>query len=232
MAKILTRSERLKKGYSNLYNLNQKLKNISTLYYIADDGCVYMKSLVPFLETVVYLRYPDIYEDYKYALVTPNKFFDFGKQAKKSKLEIEEIHDEDGVRFVFSQYDREDLRYTLNIVKNTPESMREKLEYKRLFEINDTSKYKVYDDPYFPLKDDQVEDLCNAKYLEITLPDDSQIPLTKQLFLDIKKGDGIQLVKVARQKIPGDENKYRSFYMIRHDTDLYTSYTVFNRVTS
>lgn len=233
MPKVLTRHDRLKKEYSNLYNLNQRLKNVSSIYHIREDGTVYMKSLVPFLELVVVLRYPENYELFKDAIVTPNKFFDFGKQAKKSKLIIHEIEDEDGKRFEFGQEDSSDLSYTLHISNLDIDIIKDKFVYKRIFDIydKDNTDYERFENDYYVLSNEEVEKLVNGKYIEITLSNGHLIPLTKQMFLDVKKEDSIQITNVARQRIPSDREEYRSFYLIAHDCELYTSYTIFNKIS-
>lgn len=228
MPKVLTREECLKKSYNKLYDLNQRLKNISSLYYIG-DGTVHMKSLVPFLESFVELRYPEHYVDYVGGIVTPNALFDFGKKVKKSKMSIVEKNDKEGHRFEFSE---NDLLYTLNIIPYELEDLKKHLNYKRFFEIQDNTKYDVFESDYYPLETSQVEDLCNGKYLEVSLPTGDLVALTKHLFLDIKKGDHIQIARVARQTIDKKKNEYRLFFLINHNTEIYTKYTLFNKISS
>lgn len=228
MSKVLTREECLKKSYNKLYALNQRLKNISSLYYFG-DGVIYMKSLVPFLESFAELRYPDNYLDFNGGIITPNALFDFGKKVKKSKMHIAEINDKDGHRYVF---DEADLQYILNIVPYDLDELKHYFEYKRIFEIQDDTKYDVFESDYYPLDVSQVEDLCDGKFIEVTLPTGDLIPLTKHLFLDIKKGDYIQIARVARQIIDKEKNEYRLFFLISHGTDLYTKYTIFNKISS
>lgn len=228
MAKVLTREECLKKSYNKLYDLNQRLKNISSLYYIG-DGVVYMKSLVPFLESFIELRYPEHYTDYINGIITPNALFDFGKRAKKSKMHINEKDDKEGHRFEFRE---SDLLYTLNIIPYELEELKKYLNYKRFFEVQDHSKYDVFECEYYPLTTTNIEDLCSAKYLELTLPTGDLLALTKHLFLDIKKGDSIQIKRVARQLIDRKKNEYRLFFIINHSTELYTKYTIFNKISS
>lgn len=229
--KILTREERLKKTYNDLYALNQKLKLISEIYYIDPSGVVYMKSLVPFLESVVTLNYRDKFESFYHAAILPNKLFDFGKRVKKSKMKIEEIQDKEGQRFQFYQTDFPDLTYTLKILSLEKEYIQKSFNYKRMFEITDAKKYEIYEDSFYPLDVSQVEDLVDSKFIEVYLPSGDMIPLTKHIFLDIKKTDYIQIRKVARQRIEGPDDVYRTFYIICHDTDLYTKYTLFNRLS-
>lgn len=224
----LTREKCLAKAYSRLYDLNQRLKNISSIYYF-DDGVVYMKSSVPFVESFLELRYPDHYADFNGGTILPNALFNFGKKAKKSKMIISEVEDKEGHRFNFEEGE---LNYTLNIIPQTMEDLKKNLNYKRIFDIQDESKYEVFESDYYPLDVAQVEDICNAKYIEVILPTGDLIPLTKHLMLDIKKGDYIQIAKVARQVINKEKNEYRLFFLINHDTDLYTKYTLFNKISS
>lgn len=230
-AKILTREEKLKKAYTDLYKLNQKLKNISSLYYIGEDGNVYMKSLVPFLESFVKLRYPEKYEFFQRGIILPNKFFNFGKKLKKSKLIIREIDDEEGKRFGFVEDDTGNA-FNLNLLSLDIETIKRKLEYKRIFELEDKSKYEIFENNIYSLEDEQIENLFDGKYVEATLPTGDLVALTKHLFLDIKKGDTIQISKVARQAIDTKKKEYRVFFLITRNTDLYTSYTIFNKISS
>ena len=112
------------------------------------------------------------------------------------------------------------------------EDLKKDLKYKRIFDIQDESKYDVFESDYYPLDVSQVDDLCDRQYIEVTLPTGDLIPLTRHLFLDIKKGDYIQIAKVARQTISKEKNEYRLFFLINHDTDLYTKYTLFNKISS
>lgn len=224
----LTRDKCLAKAYNRLYNLNQRLKNISSIYYFG-DGVIYMKSLVPFVESFLELRYPDHYADFNGGIVLPNALFNFGKNAKKSKMSITEINDKEGHRFLFEEGE---FNYTLNISPQHMEDLKKDLKYKRIFDIQDESKYDVFESDYYPLDVSQVDDLCDRQYIEVTLPTGDLIPLTRHLFLDIKKGDYIQIAKVARQTISKEKNEYRLFFLINHDTDLYTKYTLFNKISS
>lgn len=234
---MLTREESLKKGYRELWNLNQRLKNISQIYYISYDGSVYLKSLLHFVEVHVTLRYPEKFDMFKGCVVKPNELFQFGKVLKISKLQVEEVSDENGYRIIFSQSDYPSLSYTLHMVNPMKEMEDSYLQkqvrpnfYKRMFELNDPDKYEHFEDPYYPLDNDMVEDLYDSKPVEFTTPYGDNIFLTRQMCLDIKRGDFFQIVKRARQQIPGKLNTYRLFYILAHDTDIYSSYTLYNRV--
>lgn len=230
-AKILTREEKLKKAYTDLYNLNQKLKNISSLYYIGEDGNVYLKSLVPFLESFVKLRYPEKYTFFQRGIIPPNQFFNFGKKLKKTKLIIREIDDEEGKRFGFVEEDTGNA-FSLNLLSLDIETIKQKLGYKRIFELENSEKYETFESNSYSLTSEQIESLINGNYVEVKLLSGDLLALTKHLFLDIKKGDTIQISKIARQMIDEGKNECRLFFLITRDTDLYTSYTIFNKISS
>lgn len=237
--KVLTREDKLRKAYNDLYNLNQRLKNISSLYYISYNGLVYLKATVTFTEVFIKLRYPEKLELFHGCAITPNDFFQFGKKLKKAKLKIEEKGDEEGYRYYLYQEDCPELNYTIHMLNpladNENNYLKEKIIpkfYKRIFEIQDETKYELYDYPYYPLDVEQVEDLYSSKAINITLPSGDYIELTRNLFLDLKKGDYIQLARVARQPIEFEDNQWRVLFLIEHDTDLYNSYTLFNKISS
>ena len=54
--KELTEADIQKKAYGALVNINQRLKNISEGYYISYENGIYLKSLVPFIETYIVLN--------------------------------------------------------------------------------------------------------------------------------------------------------------------------------
>lgn len=232
MSKILTREDKIKKQYSELVKINQRLKNISMCYYIHHDGTVYIKSLINFTEVLINLRYPEKIDLFHGAMILPNKFFDFTKKAKKTKLVIDEKVD----KFIFSQNDDEDLKFDLNIVnKSDPNSdasntfLQKNIineMYKRYFEL-ESDKYNHYIDRnnFTFFDEDEIEGLISANPLFLSI-NNSNITLTKQLFLDIKKGDKIGISRYCYQKINGRNS--RVFYMLKHETDLYDSYTIFN----
>lgn len=224
----LTKEEVLRKSFSKLYDLNQKLKNISSIYYFG-DGVVYMKSLVPFIESFAELRYPDRYVDFNGGIIMPNELFQFGKRIKKSKVIISEVRDKEGHRY---ELEEGGYHHTINIVQFEMEELKNYLGYKRIFEIQDKKKYEVFESDYFPLDVSQIEDICKRKYIEVTLPSGDLIPLTRHLFLDIQPTDYIQIARVARQVIDKKKKEYRLFFLIEHSTDLYVKYSIFNKISS
>lgn len=238
MAKILTREDSLKKSFKKLEDINQRLKNISSCYYVHFDGVIYMKSLLKITETVVHLRYPETIEPYLGAMILPNRFFDFYKNAKKTKMTIDEgdYPEEGGYKFHFGQTNDRDLKFTMDIVNNPShpkgsfiESMILPQMYKRFFGLNEDN-YTIYSDKdeFVPLLKEDVENLCNAKALFLNYKG-MELTFTKNLFLDLKKDDSIAVSRCGYQPIEDDPNCL-FIYMIKHDTELYTSYTIFGEI--
>ena len=236
MPKILTREDYLKKEYSELVKLNQKMKLISQGYYISHDGTIYLKSLVDFIEVVVQLRYPEKFNFFKGAMILPNQFFAFTKNAKKTKLTLkEEISEEDmTVKYHFGQENNPELTYTLNIVNQDVSSEETFIEsriipqmYKRwYFEIESKDNYTLYEDRevFQSCSNDDIQDLLYPRILSIEAFG-SQLTLTKHLFLDLKKDDKLSISRWGY--IPIDDKNKRAIYRIKHETDLYNSHILF-----
>lgn len=229
MAKELTREDFIKKQYSELNKINQRLKNISECYYISYDGTIYIKSLVPFVEKMVHLRYPEKIALFYGAMILPNQFFDFAKKAKKTKMTIEETENS----FKFGQEDDPELSITVNIVnmdeKNDEEYRKARVipkMYKRFFELRGEG-YISYKDcgDFTRLSDDQIDAIVNASPVILNY-NNASITLTKHLMLDIKKDDSISISRDCYQRI--DTRDCRVFYMVKNETDLYDCYTIFN----
>ena len=231
-----TREDVLKKAYSKLTDLNQRLKNISGCYYIHEDGSIYLKSLMSITETVAQLRYPETIEPYLGAMILPNQFFDFYKKAKKTKLVITEDNTLEGrgKAFYFGQNDDSKLHYTLNVV-NDPEDFQDDFldtmikpeMYKRFFQLK-SDEYMIYPDKdeYTYFTEEKIHGLCDAKAIFMQF-NGMELTFTKHLFLDIKKDDKIGIARYGYRPIEDDPN-YQFIYTIKHDTELYTSHTIFS----
>lgn len=224
----LTEEERIKKEYSNLYNLNQRLKNISQCYYIGHDGVILMKSLVPFIETIVHPYDLDSIRSFVGAMILPNKFFEFGKNIKKSLLTIDPYYD----RIELGQENKPELKYEINIVNRDSgnddlyqkNQIRPKM-YKRFFELENEEFHPFPDKgEFYNLTREEMDILIEPQPLYLDFQG-AVLLLTKNLFLDLKKGDQIGICRMCWIEIP-EERKDKVYYMIRHDTDIYTSYTI------
>lgn len=229
--KELTEEDIIKKQYSNLVNLNQRLKNISEGYYIAHDNTVYLKSLVPFIEKFIKLKDDIDYSYIKGSMIMPNAFFEFSKNAKKTKLIS--LRTENGLHF--GQNDNEELQYDINILNSNElidsEYVNAQIKpkmYKRFFELT-SDKYHQLDRLNIELSEDDVFDLTKARPVYLNAKG-SLITLTKQLFLDIKKDDKISIQRMCYQNI--ENQQYRVFYMIVQETNLYDCFTIFNTLQS
>jgi hypothetical protein len=232
--KELTEEELLKKEYSNLVKLNQKLKNICSGYYIGYDGMIYMQSLVPFIEKVLVLNEPEKYSRFYGIMIMPNAFFEFTKNAKKTKLIITQTQN----AIHLGQNDNDELTHTLNVAnpyKDIDDKyIREKIYpnmYKRYFELDNDELYHKYpdSDKGYILTSDGVKSLASANPVFLSF-NDTVLTITKQLMMDIKKEDEVYIYRTCYQEM--ENNKYRVFYTIEHVTDLYKSYTIFNTIQS
>lgn len=235
MPRELTQLDKWKKSYSQLIKINQKMRYISSGYYIDYDGVIYMESLVPFLETVVTLHEPDKVRDFFGCMVMPNALFDFSKQAKKTKLTIakEDGDDNMGPRFLFGQTDNDTITHVLNIVNPIHDityasnNLLDKM-YKRFFTNSKTHpEFTQYSDSetFENLPMEMVKKLYNSEavYYEYN---NTVLTFTKHLILDIKKDDQLAIARMGFEHIEKDQ--FRVYYRLKHTTDLYTSITLFN----
>lgn len=232
--KELTYLDILKKEYSELVKINQRLKYISKGYYISYDGTIYLQSLVGFEEAVVMLRYPEKLKYFKGGTILPNSFFNFSKQAKKTKLTIEETENEKGKCFIFGQEDG-DLSYTYQITN--PDSC---IDDQYVTEVIRPHMYKrFYDDfanaieyeksDFLMLSEKQVMTIVEAKPLYLTY-NENEFVLTKHIVLDIKKGDALGIRRLYY--FPIENGKKKVYYFLKHVTDLYEKIILISTVQS
>ena len=229
--KELTEFDIIKKQFSKLEKINQRLKNICECYYIAYDGTIYVKSLVGFIEKLIRLNNPEEINRFYGCMILPNQFFDFSKKAKKSKLTINATNK----GYYFGQDDSDELTLMINTVNPDSEIDLQFIDlhikpkmYKRLYEVySNNEMYTLYEDndKFNSLTNDEVDMIVNAKAIFLKF-NGSDLTLTKHLILDIKKSDLVSIARVGYRKI--EDNMMRVFYMIKHECDIYTSYTIFN----
>lgn len=231
MARAITQLDEWKKSYSQLVKINQRLRYVSSGYYMDYDGTIYMKSLVPFLEKLITLHEPEKVEDFFGTMVMPNAFFIFSKNAKKTKLTIQK--EEENHQFLFGQEDNDEWKYELNIVNPVHDityashNIIDKM-YKRFFITQESEPgFTQYPDSdnYEELPDDIVKKLqkSEAVYYECN---GTTLTFTKHLFLDIKKDDHLSIARMGYEEI--ENNQYRVYYRMKHITELYTDITLFN----
>lgn len=225
--KEYTREDTLRACYSKLCNLNQRLKNISECYYIAYDGSLFMRSLIPFMDVFAKLHDPESIQPFQGGMILPNAFFNFSKKAKKKQLTFDESTD---ATIAFGQ-ENDDLSYKLNLVNQDPNADKQFIDdriipkmYKRFFELH-TEKYTpMKNAPKVDLSEEDVDKLIAASALYVNYEDD-ELVITKNLLLDLKKGDSVTIEKYCTQII--DDKNMRVIYMLTHTTDIYTSFSIF-----
>lgn len=230
--------EDMKKAYSNLVELNQRLKSISSIYYIDKGGVIYMKTLVEFTEVIVHLHPSLDIKPFYGCMILPNKLFEFKKVAKKTKLQFDES-EPDKIIIRDTDADKELVIDKVNLHMDDPEGSKAFIDtrikpemYKRFFEMEEDESYIQFNDKnnFVPLREAEIEDLVNSKTLFFQVRTHGVILMTRHLMLDIKKDDNVAIA--ARCYQPIDDTSNRTFYMIRHDTDMYTSYTIFCCLTT
>lgn len=230
--KPLTEFDILKKQYSALVNLNDRLKYICSAYYIGYDGVVYLKSLVGFVEKIVRLHDADSLNRFFGCMVMPNALFEFKKKAKKTKLTIEL---KDNV-YYFGQDDNEELAHQLNLVNPNKDYdemfLEERIKpemYKKFFSMN-TDEYIPYpEEDFLMLSENDTTTLVESNPLFLHY-NETELTITRHLFIDIKKNDLVGIRRLNYQNI--ENNSKRVCYMIKLITDIYDGYTIFNTLQS
>lgn len=238
MAKVKTPEELhledMKKSYSDLVELNQYLKNIASVYYIHYDGVIYMKALVEFTDVLVHLNGSLRLEPFYGCMILPNKLFEFKKEAKKSSLVF---HEEDP-SIIKMEDTKTNISIDINKVNLFDEDPEKSMEYvnsrikpemyKKFFEIDDEKIYTQHPqkDVFHQLTKQEVYRLYKQEPLYVNLYNEGPILITRNLMLDIKEDDSIWIAR--RCEIPVDGDAKKVFFMIKHDTNYYTSYTIFN----
>ena len=231
--KELTEEDIIKKQYTQLNKINQRLKNVSDGYYISYDGTIYMSSLVSFIEKFIKLHKPEDIEKFHGCMILPNEFFQFSKNAKKT-LMTASFEDN---KFKFGQTNDDQLSLVINkyasneegdkfIKKSLIDEKENICMYKRFFQLEEL-EFNFYNDKdnFHELTEEEVFELYDSKPIELEF-NGTELILTKHLLLDIKKSDSIGIARYGFKCI--DEYNKRVVYMIKHTTDLYDSYTIFN----
>ena len=102
--------EPLKSQYSLLKNINQKLKYISDVYYIAFNNKIYMHSNVDFIEKIAMVKDDLNLSSYQGIMYLPNTLFEFTKNAKSTKLITNDLQNS----IHLGQNDNDDIFIKLN----------------------------------------------------------------------------------------------------------------------
>ena len=230
---ISSLTDEIKKEYTELVKLNQKLKLISSCYYISYSGMVYVKTLVNFTDVIVELKKPEVFHYMRGVMILPNKFFAFTKKAKKTKLDFSSGYNKetDTMTYYFGQMDDPELTCELSVVNINEENdemyVRENIipkMYKKLFILKDMEEYRLEENPSANiLTDEEVQCIIDGHPLYSTTEELPSL-ITKHLCLDLKKGDLLQIYKHGELPIYGKCKKV--YYIIAHSTDIYTSYTL------
>lgn len=221
--------EEIIKQYNNFRDINQKIKNISSLYYIHDSGYILMESLVPFIEKVAIIK-PDVQIDQFYnKIILPNQTFAFTSNALKSKLEAELIDKNVYMQADVKKGSKLDTdKATLTIhhleldVRNVELIMSKLIGdtgipfYNNLSLIYDG----IRDSGFIEFSEIEFNDILNSKVSYIS---DSYFTITKHIFMSIKKNDSLSYRVLNHRDMDNDKKRYVLF---KKETDIMDIYTL------
>lgn len=230
-----------KKQFTNLYDLNQRLKLISDVYYISHANELYMHSTVDFIEKFGRLNI-DVHAFFG-CMILPNKMYEFKKKLKVSKLRIfkfddkYEFHDQDGdileINRLIPHVSYEDESAFISQIEKEKELIRTNIipkMYRKYFEIiqmadshdkNGTLKSGTYEDniPFENLGEESVRILLLPEAVTVINGGISFI-ITKNLFFDIKKEDELSV------SFDISHTEYKMYNVFKQSNKLYELYTL------
>lgn len=214
--------------YKNIHEINQRLKQESSLYIILPiDGSIYIESLIPFIHKFGYINKNcqlDKYMNYGYL---PNKFFEFTKNAKRTKLIYRETKD----HLYLGQDDNNEIELCLDkIIKNDISKGEVRLAYERIvdeiykdkrmlieYTMDENEKMK-----FMYLSEDQIADIIKSKVIELEILN-SKIIFTKQLFPSLKKTDKLGYAILPQTD---EQNPNKIYVVFKEENNLYTLFTL------
>lgn len=199
------------KQYGKLKDFNQRLKYISDIYYIGNNGRIYMKSLIPFIEKFAVINDNIDISAYTSGLLLPNKTYEFTSKAKKSKLDANYYMD----TIVLSDTTLDDVKIEINLVQEDTKPF--SAFYKNLDLILDNIK-----GPFIELSEDNLNRLITSEVVYIPY-ENTNFTITRNIFLCIKKTDSIEY-KILDAIDP--TNDIKKYVLFRKNTDLMSIYTL------
>lgn len=230
-----------KKQFTNLYELNQRLKLISDVYYISHANELYMHSTVDFIEKFGRLNI-DVHAFFG-CMILPNKLFEFKKKLKMSKLRIfkfndkYEFHDQDGdileINRLIPHVSYDDESAFIALIEKEKELIRTNIipkMYRKYFEIiplssskdkSDIIKSGTYEDNihFENLGEENVKILLLPEAVTIMNGGISFI-ITKNIFFDIKKDD------VLSVSFDISHTEYKMYNVFKQSNKHYQLYTL------
>ncbi len=204
----------LLKQYGKLKELNQRVKYISDIYYIGNDGYVYMNSLVEFIEKVGVLNDNVDISAYYNSLMLPNKTFGFTSKSKKRTMDASSTPEK------ISLFDTEDSNICLDI--DLAEVPKEEISnhfnfYKNLDAILDNMSLN-----FIPFTDEQFDSIAKAKVVYLPYKN-TFFTITKHIFMCVKKTDNLSYVVLD---LVDADNPKKKYVLFRKDTKIMSIYTL------
>jgi len=224
--KELTLEDRLKKSYTQLIDLNQSLKDISEVYYIGYNNVILMKSIVPFIEKVIFLNEAEYASYFRGCMILPNKLFIFKKSAKKTKLIFTLTKD----KIYIGQNDDDDLNITINqIFKDSPENRQNEAlytqssvvpqMYSRYFTIAQDIDFNTLE--YYKFSPEEIDDIVGCSKIDYNR-DGVNFIITKNLFLNLKKDDTLSIAHIPDRS----DAPTKKYLLFKHSNACYVDYTL------
>lgn len=201
----------LVKQYGKLKDINQRLKYISDIYYIGNNGRIYMKSLIPFIEKFAIINENIDISAYKNSIFLPNKTYGFTSIAKKSKLSADFYID----KIILSDTNEDDVKLELNLVDENTKP------YSTFYKNLDLILDGINGD-YITLGEDNLQRLISSEVVYIPYIN-TNFTITKNIFMCIKKTDSIDY-KILDAIDP--LNEIKKYVLFRKSTDLMSIYTL------
>lgn len=221
--------EEIIKQYNSFRDINQRVKNISSLYYINDNGVILMESLVPFIEKVAIIK-PDVNIDqFHNKIILPNQAFTFTSNALKSKLEADivnrNIYMEADVK-KGSKLDTDKATLTIHHLELDVKNI--ELIMSKLIGDNGIPFYNnlsliydgISDGKFIRFSETEFNDIVNSKVSYIS---EAYFTITKHIFMSIKKSDSLSYQVLNHRDMENDKKRYVLF---KKETDIMDIYTL------
>lgn len=194
--------------------LNQRLRLISDLYYIHNDGRVFLHSNLPFVERIITINNENDISSYYNTLGLPNTAFDFTKTARKTKLVVTETQN----KIYMSDSERTEAQLELNRMEITDPITNLTDMYNHLdilLEYMDESNYIM-------LNDSIASDIIDGTSIDINI-DDYTFTVTKNIFPSLK-GDDSLFINIL--PIKDTDNPSKTYVIFKEVNPLCTIHTL------
>lgn len=204
--------------FADFYEVNQLAKNLSDLYYIANDGTsVYMHSLLSFADRFMELKEPLVY--YRGIIVPSMTTFSVAKNFKKTKMdaytELRMIEDVQK-RVVHLEQENADEKHELDLFMTDEKCVEENHFYTR----GELFQKHICAGGWIVVEPEMIEKLMDGKIITFTLKDPLDVGMmhiatTRHVMVGLKP-DVKVYVKIVPHKDPEMEAKRWVLYKMEY----------------